>query len=156
MVRVNAVGFCVVLSACAVLAACNSQSRTQAGQTPAPSNTTAAQANSTESPVRLSDRMTSQEHYVAKTSGNLHGVTFGLWSNGAPILAFSSPNMSIDVTKDLRVHANRVAITWHRIAKDGTGTLTISTSTGKTVVAKAVNASTPARGQQTFPMFANP
>jgi len=137
------------------LVACNPQTRSSAGQTPLPSNTTLAQANSTAAPSGMA-RGVSPNHYVAKTSSDLHGVAFGLWSNGRPVLSFSSPGMSIDLTNDLRLHANRLAITWHRMSTDGRGTLMVLSSFGSKVVSKTVNPSSPAKGQQSFQIIANP
>ncbi len=137
-----------------MLAACNPQNRSTAGQTPQPSNTTLVQANSTAAPG-LRGPMSTANHYYAKSSSDLHGVTFSLWSNGSPILSFSSPNMALDITKNLRGHANTMALQWERTARNGSGTLTIY-GQGKTIARETVTPKSPAKGQRSVQMFANP
>ena len=144
----------VALSAILVLVGCNPQTRSTAGQTPNPSKTTLAQANSTAAPG-FRGPISAQNHYYARSSSNLHGVTFSLWSNGTPLLSFSAPNMTLDLTQKLRAHANTIAIQWERTARDGTGTLTVY-GQGKTIAREVVTPRSPAKGSRTVQMFANP
>jgi len=130
----------------AALSGCHPSTRSAAGQTPLPSSTTVAQANSTLPPDQALTTGPG-EKYFAKTDAKTHGVSFSIWANGKPVGVISWPSKGLDITKDLRCHANVVVVQWDRTQKNGTGTLTIGT-TNKTVMTTHVSASSPAKGKQ--------
>jgi hypothetical protein len=134
-----------VFSLAALLAACNTNTRSSAGQTPVPSNTTLAQANSTAAP----DQTLSQgpgDKYFASASADTKGVLFTVWFNGRPVNKVFPAGSNVDVTQDMKGHANVVAVQWKRTQKDGKGTLTIR-SPQKTILTAKVTASSPPTGQ---------
>jgi hypothetical protein len=98
-----------------------------AGETPVPSHTTMSQANSVAAPSHHLS-MVPGEKYFAKSSSGAHGVTFGIGAKCRPIAAIVSPGRSIDITGEVRGHANVVAIQWDRNSKSGSGTITVGTS----------------------------
>ena len=134
-----------VVAFAAALSGCHPSTRSAAGQTPVPSSTTLAQAKSTLPPDQAIT-VGPGEKYIAKTDAKLHGVEFSLWANGRPIGVISWPNKGMDITKDLRGHANVVVVQWKRTQKNGAGTLTISTAK-KTVLTTRVTPSSPATGR---------
>jgi hypothetical protein len=134
-----------VVAFAAIVAGCHPSTRSAAGQTPPPSATSAAQANSTAPPDQA---MTagSGVKFFAKTDAKTHGVTFSIWANGHPVGVISWPSKGIDITKDLKGHSNQVVVEWTRTQKNGTGTLTIGT-TKNTVLTARVTPSSPAKGR---------
>ncbi len=110
-----------------LVSGCNSNSRTQGGQTPMPSNTTLAQANSTAAPDQAMSNVPGDK-YIAKTSADVKDVTFAVWANGRPIGTVSWPSKALDITSGMRGHANVLVIQWTRMTKTGTGTMTIQTA----------------------------
>ena len=134
-----------VFALAATLTACNPSMHSAAGQTPVPSQTTMAQANSTAPPSQRVS-MTPGEKYFMKTGAGLHGITFSVWANGRPIASALTPGASIDITPELRGHANVVVIQWERTAKNGVGTATVGTAK-KTVLTATVTAHSPAKGE---------
>jgi hypothetical protein len=131
----------------ATLAGCHPSTRSAAGQTPPPSATSAAQANSTAPPDQA---MTSGpgDKYFAKADAKLHGVSFSIWANGRPAGVVQWPNKGIDITGAMKGHANNIAVQWNRTQKDGTGTLTIGTAKNVAFTVK-VTPSSPIKGQIT-------
>jgi hypothetical protein len=114
-----------------------------------PSATTAAQgqANAHSLPDQAIT-VGSGQKYFATTGKDLKGVQFSLWANGRPIGIIEWPGKSMDITKDLRGHANVVVVQWTRTANDGKGTLTIAPQGGKKAVATVnVTPSSPKKGQ---------
>ena len=134
-----------VLLLAALLSACHPSMNSASGQTPVPSNTTAAQANSTAAPD-LGLTMQPGDKYFAKTGASMHGVTFSIWANGRPVLSMMTPNESVNITPEMRGHANQVVVQWERTAKNGSGTLTIGTAQ-KTVLTAHVSEHSPVKGQ---------
>lgn len=127
--------------AVAALAACSTNGGNTAGQTPAPSNTSMAQANSTAAPDQAMSKGPGQK-YFAKTAAD-DGVQFAIWANGTPITTIQWPNKSVDITPSMRGHANTIAIRWTKTKKNGTGTLMVTDFTGKTIVTAHVTAKSP-------------
>lgn len=142
-----------VLALSAAVSGCHPSTRSTAGQTPQPSQTTMAQANSTAAPDQALSSGPA-EKYIATTGGNLKDVTFSLWANGRPIGVIKWPGKSLDLTKDMRGHANVLVIKWERTAKNGTGTLAIHSQAGKKVLSANVTPSSPATGQVSKTMIA--
>jgi hypothetical protein len=128
----------------ASVAGCHPSVRSAAGQTPEPSNTTAAQANSTAIPDQ---RLTSGpgDKYFAKTDAKLHGVNFAIWANGRPVGVIEWPSKALDITKDMKGHANVIVIKWTKTQKNGSGSLTIGTAK-KTVFTTRVMPTSPQTG----------
>jgi hypothetical protein len=128
----------------ASLAACHPSVRSAAGQTPPPSPASAAQANSTAIPDQ---RLTAGpgDKYFAKTDAKTHGVNFAIWANGRPVGAIDWPSKAMDITKDMKGHANVVVVQWTKTQKNGSGSLTIGTAK-KTVFTTNVTPSSPAKG----------
>jgi hypothetical protein len=140
-VILRSLGFIVVAAA---LAACHPSVRSAAGQTPEPSSTTAAQANSTAIPdQRLSSGP--GDKYFAKTDAKTHGVDFAIWANGRPVGEIDWAGKALDITKDMKGHANDIVVKWTKTQKNGSGSLTIGTAK-KTVFTTNVTASSPAKG----------
>jgi hypothetical protein len=133
------------------LCACAEQNTT-AGQTPAPGGTTLAQSNSTAAPDQAQSVHPGQK-YVAKT-GAVKDVTFEVWANGQPIGSIAWPNKALDITKDMRGHANVLVIKWTKMKKDGAGTLSIETTDNKKVLSANVTAASPAKGSVLKTMIA--
>jgi hypothetical protein len=130
----------------ALLCGCHFNTRTATGMTPQPSNTTIAQSNSTSSPTKHLSTIPAQK-YIAQTAAGLKDVTFAIWANGRPIGTISWPSKSLDLTGDMRGHANVLVIQWTRTAKDGKGMMTIDTEPGgKTVLTARVSPSSPEKG----------
>ena len=142
-----------VLALAALVSGCHPSTRSTAGQTPQPSQTTMAQANSTAPPDQALS-VGPGEKYIATTGGNVKDVTFDLWANGRPIGSIKWPGKSLDITKEMRGHANVLVIKWERTAKNGTGTLSIHSQTGKKVLTANVTPSSPAKGQVSKTMIA--
>lgn len=142
-----------VFALSAAIAGCHPSVRSTAGQTPEPSNTTMAQANSTAAPDR-GLTMSPGEKYAVKTSSDLHSVTFSVWANGRPITSVQTPNAAIDITKDMRGHANTIVVEWSRTQKNGAGTLTLVTGK-KTLLTQKVTPSSPATGKRSIPLIAS-
>jgi hypothetical protein len=134
----------VVLLA-ALVSGCHPSTRSPAGQTPQPSQTTMAQANST-APPNQALTTGPGEKYVAKTDAKLHGVTFEVWANGRPVGIVQWPGKALDITKDMKGHSNVVVVKWTRTEKNGSGTLTVATTNNKTVFTTRVTPSSPAKG----------
>jgi hypothetical protein len=134
-----------VFALAAIVSGCHPSTRSAAGQTPLPSSTTAAQANSTAPPDQALTTGPGDK-YIAKTDAKAHGVTFSIWANGRPVGVVSWPGKGLDITKDLKGHSNQVVVKWNRTQKNGTGTLTIGTAKN-TVVTARVTPSSPATGQ---------
>jgi hypothetical protein len=129
------------------LSGCHFNTRTAAGETPAPSNTTLAQANSTAAPEQAMSNIPGDK-YVAKTGADVKGITFEVWANGRPIGTIQWPNKALDITQGMRGHANVLVIQWTRTSKNGAGTMTIQTAhNSKTVLIAHVTASSPAKGR---------
>ena len=129
-----------VLLLTAALAGCHFNSRTAAGETPAPSNTTMAQANSTAAPQQqLSNGPASK--YFAKESADTKGVTFSVWMNGRPVNVLFYPGKPVDVSSEMRGHANLVVVQWTRTDKNGTGSLAIQSGNNTIVTAKVTASS---------------
>ncbi|HKU68847.1 MAG TPA: hypothetical protein VJP85_13815 [Candidatus Baltobacteraceae bacterium] len=141
-----------VVACAAVVAGCHPSTRSAAGQTPVPSQTTMAQANSTAPPDQAITAGPG-EKYLAKTDAKMHGVSFSIWANGRPVGVISWPGKGLDITKDLRGHSNVVVVQWTRTKKDGTGTLTIGTAK-QTVLTTHVTPSSPAKGTNKRQFFA--
>ncbi len=133
-----------VLVLAGAVSGCHPSSRSAAGQTPLPSNTTLAQANST-APPDQAITVGPGDKYFAKTNGALHGVNFAIWANGRPVGVIDWPAKGLDITKDLRGHANVVVVKWTRMQKNGSGTLTIGTAK-KTLLTARVTPSSPKNG----------
>jgi hypothetical protein len=127
------------------LSACNLGTRSSAGRTPMPSNTTLAQANSTNAPAQALS-FGPGDKYFATSSANTHGVTFSVWLNGRPVNAVVPAGKSVDITQEMKGHANVVVIQWKRTQKNGTGTLTIQ-SRNKPVLSAKVTPSSPPTGK---------
>jgi hypothetical protein len=142
-----------VLALAAAVSGCHPSTRSTAGQTPLPSQTTMAQANSTAPPEQALSSGPA-EKYIATTGPNLKDVTFELWANGRPIGTIKWPSKSLDITKDMRGHANVLVIKWDRTAKNGTGTLAIHSQSGKKVLSANVTPSSKATGQVSKTMIA--
>lgn len=142
-VILRALGVCICATA---ISGCHPSTRSTAGQTPPPSATSAAQANST-APPDQAITVGPGDKYFAKTDGKTHGVSFSIWANGRPVGVISWPNKGLDITKELRGHANVVVVQWDRTQKNGSGTLTIGT-TKHTVMTTHVTPSSPAKGKQ--------
>ena len=133
-----------VVALAAAISGCNASTRSPAGQTPVPSNTTLAQSNSTAAPdQRLSAGP--GDKYFAKTDGKMHGVDFAIWANGRPVGVIDWPGKALDITKDMKGHANVVVVKWTRMQKDGSGTLTVGT-TKHTVLTARVTPASPKNG----------
>jgi len=130
----------------ALLPACHFKSQSAAGQTPEPSNTTLAQANSTAAPDQAMSNVPG-EKFIAMTRPNLKGVTFAVWANGRPIGTISWPGKALDITQGMRGHANVLVIQWTRTSKNGTGTMTIQTAQHKPVLTAHVTPASPTKGQ---------
>lgn len=92
-------------------------------------------------------------HYYARTDAHLKGVSFGIWANGRPAISLDSPGMNVDITKEMRPHANVLAITWQRTFKNGTGTVVI-TNGSKIVVRQSVGPKTAATGKHSIQLIA--
>ncbi len=122
-----------VLSLAGSLAACHFNTRTTAGETPQPSKTTLAQANSTAAPDQWFSGKPGQK-YFARTGPHLKDVTFEVWANGNPIGTISWPSKALDITHGMRGHANVVVIRWTRTSKTGTGMMRIETAGNKSVL----------------------
>src|SRR5579862_8067341 len=105
-----------VIAFAAVVAGCHPSTRSAAGQTPLPSQTTMAQANST-APPEQAMTVGPGVKYFAKTDANTHGVSFSIWANGRPVGVISWPSKGLDITKDLRGHSNVVVVQWARTQK---------------------------------------
>jgi hypothetical protein len=136
------------------LCACHFNTRTAAGETPQPSNTTLAQANSTAAPAQAMSN-TPGGKYIAETSADVKDVTFAVWANGRPIGTISWPSKALDITQGMRAHANVLVIQWTRTHKDGIGTMTIQAEPNKKPVLVAhVTASSPTKGQVSKTMIA--
>lgn len=129
----------------ALLAGCHFNTRTTAGETPMPSNTTLAQANSTAAPDQALS-VGPGDKYFAKPSSDMHGVTFNVWLNGKPVNALFYAGKPVDITQDMRGHANVVVVQWTRTEKNGSGSLTIQSQTG-TVLSAKVTPSSPKTGK---------
>jgi hypothetical protein len=129
----------------ASVAACHPSVRSAAGQTPEPSNTAPAQANSTQAPDQA---LTSGpgDKYFARTDAKTRGVNFAIWANGRPVGVIDWPSKALDITKDLKGHANVVVVEWTRMQKNGQGTLTIATAK-KTLFTTRVTPQSPAKGR---------
>ncbi len=133
----------------AILAAgvsgCHPSTRSAAGQTPLPASTTLAQANSTAAPDQA---LTSGpgDKYFAKTDAKLHGVSFSIWANGRPVDVIQWPSKAVDITQDMKGHANTIVVEWNRTQKNGAGTLTIGTAK-HVVFTTRVTPSSPAKGR---------
>ena len=134
-----------VFALAATLAGCHPSTRSAAGQTPLPSQTTMAQANST-APPDQAITVGPGDKYFAKTDAKTHGVNFAVWANGRPIGVIDWPSKSLDITKGMRGHANVVVVEWTRTQKNGSGTLTVGTDK-KTVFTTKVTPSSPAKGR---------
>jgi hypothetical protein len=129
-----------VFALAALIAGCNANTRSAAGHTPVPSNTTLAQANSTAAP----DQALSSgpgDKYFAMASPDSHGVQFSVWLNGRPVNALYTPGKEVDITQEMRGHANVVAVQWKRTRKGGTGTLTIESRNKPVLSAKVTPSS---------------
>ena len=138
----------------ATLSACHtSMSQSQKGQTPAPMQTTLAQANSTAAPDNGMTQ-TPGDKYFAKESAASHGVAFSIWANGRPITTILTPGQSVELTASMRGHANRIAVQWEKRSKKGAGTLTIGTAK-QTAVTVTVDAHSAAKGQTTHTIIAS-
>jgi hypothetical protein len=137
-----------VLAVAAAITACHPSVRSTAGQTPEPSSTTAqqAQANAHALPDQAIT-VGSGQKYMATTGKDLKDVRFSLWANGRPIGIIEWPSKSLDITKDLRGHANVLVVKWTRSKDDGKGTLTVKPQTGKPVATVNVTPSSPKTGQ---------
>ncbi|MFN2449415.1 MAG: hypothetical protein ABR508_06445 [Candidatus Baltobacteraceae bacterium] len=142
----------LTLCALAALAACSNTGGSTAAQTPAPSGTTMAQANSTAAPDQA---LTSGpgSKFFARTYA-LNGVQFEVWANGTPITTVQWPNKSVDITSKMRGHANNIAIRWTKIKKNGTGMLSITSAKGTKLMTAIVTASSPANAQITHTIIA--
>lgn len=79
--------------------------------------------------------------YFAQTSSDTHGVTFSVWLNGSPVNALFPASKSIDITQDMRGHANVVVVQWNRTQKNGSGTLTIRSRQNVVLTAKVTPSS---------------
>jgi hypothetical protein len=135
------------------LAACNASTRSTAGQTPLPSQTSMAQANSTAAPD-LALSAGSGEKIFAQTGGDLRNVTFSIWANGRPVTTIMWPSKSYDMTGALKGHANVVVVKWNKMGKGAaSGTLTIRSHSGVVLTAR-VTPSSPASGQVSKTIFA--
>lgn len=134
-----------VLILAAALAGCHFNTRSAAGRTPFPSNTTMAQANSTAAPEMQLSRGPGSK-YFAKESADTKGVTFAVWLNGNPINALFYPGKPVDVTSGMRGHANLVVVQWTRNDPKGSGTMTIQSGNNVVVTAK-VTPSSPRTGK---------
>jgi hypothetical protein len=134
-----------VFALAAALSACNLGTRSAAGRTPMPSNTTLAQANSTVAPAQALSQHPGDK-YFASTSANTHGVTFSVWLNARPVNVLFPAGKAVDITQEMKGHANVVVIQWKRTQKNGTGTLTIQ-SRNKPVLTAKVTPSSPATGK---------
>ncbi len=134
----------LALVAAAPLAACSGQSNSAAGHTPVPSNTTMAQANSTQAPTQALSKAPGSK-YIAKT-GALHDVVFEVWANGLPLGTIQWPNKAMDITAKMRGHANQVVIKWTKLQKDGTGTLSIEEGNGVKQMTAVVTNDSPTKG----------
>ncbi|HEV3155556.1 MAG TPA: hypothetical protein VGZ02_17250 [Candidatus Baltobacteraceae bacterium] len=144
----------VLLSLVLAAAGCHtSMNKSSEGQTPVPGQTTMAQANSTAAPDNTLSS-TPSDHYFAKVSSNTHGVAFSVWANGRPIMTVLTPGQSIDITADMRGHANRIAVQWNKRSKDGAGTITVGT-VKKAVMTVTVGAKTATKGQTTKTIIAS-
>gem|GEM_PF-2417720 len=142
ILRLLAVFTCIT-----ALCGCHFNTRNPGGETPAPSNTTLAQANSTAAPDQMMSK-TPAAKYIAKTGADLKGVTFAVWANGRPIGSVQWPNKALDITPGMRGHANVLVIEWTRTTKNGSGTMTISTAPGNKLVLTAhVTPSSAAKGR---------
>lgn len=138
-----------VLAAAAALSACHPSVRSTAGQTPEPSQTSVAQAqaNAHQIPDRAITVGPGQK-YFARTGKDLKGVQFSLWANGQPITTIEWPGKAIDITKDLRGHANVLVVEWTRTKNDGKGTLTVQAQGAtKPVATVNVTPSSPKTGK---------
>ncbi|HLI98002.1 MAG TPA: hypothetical protein VKT72_18185 [Candidatus Baltobacteraceae bacterium] len=129
----------------ASIAGCHPSVRSAAGQTPQPSSTTEAQANSTLPPDQATT-VGPGDKYIAKTDAKLHGVNFAIWANGRPVGVIDWPAKGLDITKDMKGHANVLVVEWTRTQKNGEGTLTIATAK-KTVFTTHVTPASPAKGR---------
>jgi hypothetical protein len=134
-----------VFALAAALSACNLGTRSASGRTPMPSNTTLAQANSTAPPQQALSSGPGDK-YFAVSSPDTHGVTFSVWFNGRPVNALLPAGKAVDITQEMKGHANVVVVQWKRTQKDGTGTLTIR-SRNKPVLSAKVTRSSPATGK---------
>ncbi len=128
------------------LTACNANNPSSSGQTPLPGQTTMAQANSTNAPPEQALSKTPGDRYYAKTSAKTHGVTFSIWANGRPITSIVTSKATVEITPDMRGHANTIAVQWERTAKNGSGTVTVGTLK-KAVMTVTVTPHSPAKGQ---------
>ena len=135
-----------VVALVAGLTACHPSVRSAAGQTPVPSQTTMAQANSTAAPDR-GITVGPGEKFWATTGKGMHGVHFSIWANGRPIGAMDTGGTNLDITKDLRGHVNDVVVEWNRLQKNGSGTLTIQSRKQK-VLTVSVTPKSPVKGRQ--------
>ncbi len=145
--------FCGAFALAACVSACHPSERSTAGQTPVPSQTTMAQANSTAAPDQSLSSGPGAK-YMAKTGADLKGVTFEVWANGKPIGTVSWPNKALDITGGMRGHANVLVIKWTRTSKTGTGTMTIGTAKNGKILSAHVSPSSPAKGQVSKTMIA--
>jgi hypothetical protein len=134
-----------VLSLIALVAGCHASTRSAAGQTPQPSQTTMAQANSTAAPAQHLST-TPGAKFSAEAAPGTHGVTFSVWANGTPVNVYFTPGKAVDITQDMRGHANVLVIQWTRTANNGTGHFAIH-SQHQTVLTASVTPSSPKTGK---------
>lgn len=119
----------------------------QSGRTPAPSQTTLAQANSTAAPDAGTAAVPTA-HVFAVTGTPMRGLRFSIFVNGVPSVTVNGAKQRVDFTKDARSGANTLVVRWKKDVLSGLGSIVIRQQGGKPLLALTVKPSDPKLGQK--------
>ncbi|HEY8313723.1 MAG TPA: hypothetical protein VIG51_06070 [Candidatus Baltobacteraceae bacterium] len=135
-----------ILAVAMSLAACSNGQRASSGNTPAPRETTMAQANSTSAPDAAKSKLV-KSHFSINSAKSTSGITFSVYVDGQPGPSLNTPGTSTDISNMLAVGNNTIVVRWKKDRNTGSGTLTI-VENGKPLLKQIVRAADPVTGQK--------